>query len=72
MNKLTVCVGGKDFDIKLDGPFAEHFEAEFQTQFKGKTTLDPKEVLLAYVSKCYENFMIEEEIRNIGKKLEIL
>ena len=72
MNKLTVCVGGKDFDIKLEGAFAEHFEAEFQTQFKGKTTLDPKEVLLAYVGKCYEKFILEEEVRNISKKIETI
>ncbi len=70
MNKITVCVGGKDFDIKLEGAFAEHFEAEFQAQFKGKSTLDPKEVLLAYVGKCYEKFILEEEISQISKKLD--
>ncbi len=72
MNKLTVCVGGKDFDIKLDGAFAKHFESEFQAQFKGKSTLDPKEVLLAYVGKCYENFTLEEEIRTLTKKLDTI
>jgi hypothetical protein len=72
MNKITVCVGGKDFDIKLEGAFAEHFEEEFQAQFKGKSTLDPKEVLLAYVGKCYEKFILEEEISHITKKLDTL
>ena len=72
MNKITVCVGGKDFDIKLEGAFAEHFEEEFHAQFKGKSTLDPKEVLLAYVGKCYEKFILEEEISHITKKLDTL
>lgn len=70
MNKITVSVGGKDFDIKLEGAFAEAFEEEFKAQFKGKSTLDPKEVLLAYVGKCYEHFILEQEILTLNKKID--
>ena len=70
MNKITVSVGGKDFDIKLEGAFAEAFEEEFKAQLKGKSTLDPKEVLLAYVGKCYEHFMLEQEISTLQKKID--
>ena len=70
MNKITVSVGGKDFDIKLEGAFAEDFEEEFKAQFKGKSTLDPKEVLLAYVGKCYEHFILEQEILTLNKKID--
>ena len=72
MNKITISLGGKDFDIKLEGAFAEVFEEEFRAQFKGKSTLDPKEVLLAYVGKCYEHFMLEQEISALNKKIEAL
>ena len=72
MNKITVCVGGKDFDIKLDGAFAKSFEEEFKEQFKGKCTLEAKEVLLAYVGKCYEHFTLKQEIAMLNLKIEEL
>ena len=70
MNKITISLGGKDFDIKLEGAFAEHFEAEFKEQFKNRSTLDPKEVLFAYVGKCYEHFMLEQEIKALNQKID--
>ena len=70
MNKITVCVGGKDFDIKLDGAFAKSFEEEFKEQFKNKSTLDPRDVLFAYVGKCYEHFMLEQEIKALNQKID--
>ena len=70
MSKITISLGGKDFDIKLEGAFAEQFEADFKEKFKGKSTIDPKELLFAYVGKCYDNFMIEQEITALIKKMD--
>lgn len=70
MSKITISLGGKDFDIKLEGAFAEQFEADFKEKFKGKSTIDPKELLFAYVGKCYDNFMIEQEIIALIKKMD--
>ncbi|WP_041958177.1 hypothetical protein [Sulfurospirillum arsenophilum] len=70
MSKITISLGGKDFDIKLEGAFAEQFEADFKEKFKGKSTIDPKELLFAYVGKCYDNFMIEQEITALVKKMD--
>lgn len=70
MSKITISLGGKDFDIKLEGAFAEQFEADFKEKFKGKSTIDPKELLFAYVGKCYDNFMIEKEITALIKKMD--
>jgi len=70
MSKITISLGGKDFDIKLEGAFAVHFESEFKEQFKGKSTLDPKDVLFAYVGKCYEHFMLEQEIKHLSHTLD--
>ncbi|MDD4506776.1 MAG: hypothetical protein PHE60_10445 [Sulfurospirillaceae bacterium] len=72
MNKITISLGGKDFDIKLEGAFAEQFEADFKEKFKGRSTIDPKEILFAYVGKCYDNFLLEEEIRQLVQKIETL
>jgi len=70
MSKITISLGGKDFDIKLEGAFALHFEEEFKAQFKGKSTLDPKDVLFAYVGKCYEHFMLDKEIKELNQKID--
>lgn len=72
MNKITISLGGKDFDIKLEGAFAEQFEADFKEKFKGRSTIDPKEILFAYVGKCYDNFLLEEEIRQLIQRIETL
>jgi len=39
MSKITISLGGKDFDIKLEGDFAIQFEADFKEKFKGKSTI---------------------------------
>lgn len=70
MSKITISLGGKDFDIKLEGAFAEQFEADFKEKFKEKSTIDPKELLFAYVGKCYDNFMLEQEIATLLEKIE--
>ncbi len=44
--------------------------SEFKEQFKGKSTLDPKDVLFAYVGKCYEHFMLEQEIKHLSQRLD--
>ncbi|AFL68955.1 hypothetical protein [Sulfurospirillum barnesii] len=70
MNKITISLGGKDFDIKLEGDFALKFEADFKAQFHEKSTIDPKELLYAYVGKCYDTFMLEQEITKLLQKVE--
>ena len=70
MSKITISLGGKDFDIKLEGAFAVQFEADFKEKFKEKSTIDPKEILFAYVGKCYDNFMLEQEIATLLEKIE--
>lgn len=72
MSKITISLGGKDYDIKLEGEFALKFEADFKEQFKGRSTIDPKELLFAYVGKCYDNFTLEQEITKMLHKVEEL
>lgn len=70
MSKITISLGGKDYDIKLDGEFALKFEDDFKEQFKGRSTIDPKELLYAYVGKCYDNFLLEQEVSSMLEKVE--
>ena len=70
MSKITISLGGKDFDIKLEGAFAEQFEADFKEKFNGKNTIDPKELLFAYVGKCYDNFILEQDISALLTKMD--
>ena len=70
MSKITISLGGKDFDINLEGAFAKKFEADFKEKFKDRNTIDPKDLLFAYVGKCYDNFLLEDEIKNLIHKIE--
>lgn len=70
MSKITISLGGKDFDIKLEGDFAVQFEADFAEKFKGKSTIDPKELLMAYVGKCYDNFLLEQEVAKLLHQMD--
>ena len=65
MSKITISVGLKDFDITLDEEFAKFFEKDFRTTFGEKTNIDTKELLYAYVQKCYDEYMDKEEIKNL-------
>ncbi len=70
MSKITVTLGGKDYDIKLEGAFAQKFEEDFKTKFNAKSTIEPKELLFAYVGKCYDNFMLETQIETLINKID--
>jgi hypothetical protein len=70
MSKITISVGLKDFDITLDEEFAKFFEKDFRTTFGEKTNIDTKELLYAYVQKCYDEYMDKEEIKNLLQKID--
>lgn len=50
MSKITISLGGKDFDIKLEGEFALKFEADFKERFSGRSTIDPKDLFYSPMS----------------------
>ena len=70
MNKISVSVSGKDYDINLDGDFALKFEEEFERLFKGRKNLEIKDVLWAFVQKSYDNYLLEIEIKKQLDKLK--
>ena len=70
MSKLTISIGSKDFDITLELEFSKYFEEEFRDDFGQKTTIDTKELLYAYVQKCYEKFISKEEYKKISDRID--
>ncbi|MBE0490734.1 MAG: hypothetical protein IBX44_00610 [Sulfurospirillum sp.] len=72
MNKRTVSIGAKDFDIKLDGEFAEYFDACFKESFGTNQKIQTKELLWAFVQKCYDTYLQNAELKKLLEKLEKL
>lgn len=70
MKKLTISIDSKDFDIKLDGEFAQYFEEHFKSAFGNISKIETKELLWAYVQKCYDEYLSEIEIKKIFEKLD--
>ncbi|WP_458699643.1 hypothetical protein ACKGJI_07360 [Sulfurospirillum sp. 1307] len=70
MSKLTISVGLKDFDITLDDDFAKFFEKDFKSTFGEKTGIDTKELLYAYVQKCYDEYLSKKEMKSLLEKME--
>ncbi len=70
MSKLSVQVGAKDFDIKVDKDFFAFFEKDFKKIFKDKRNIDIKELLSAYVQKTYNEYKNNIEIKEIIEKVD--
>lgn len=72
MSKITVSIGSKDFDIKLDGEFSEYFAQCFKESFGSHKNIETKELLWAYVQKCYDEYLNNVELEKIVTKIETL
>lgn len=70
MSKLTVSIGAKDFDIKLDGEFAQYFEESFKESFGESANIEVKELLWAYVQKCYDEYLNTSEVKKLLDEIE--
>ncbi len=70
MSRLNISVGSKDFDITLESEFSKYFEEEFREAFEEKTTIETKELLYAYVQKCYDEFIDKQEYKKISAKID--
>ena len=70
MSKLTLSIGSKDFDITLEPEFSKYFEEELKEDFGQKTTIETKELLYAYVQKCYDEFVNKQEYKKITNRVD--
>lgn len=69
MSKVSLQIGAKDFDIKLDGDFSAFFEKDFKKTFKNQRNIDIKDLLWAYVQKVYNEYENEQQIKEIFSDL---
>lgn len=69
MKKITVSIASRDYTISLEDDFARSFERDWEVFLGGKKFLDVKELLSAFVQKCYENYQQERDLQNLAHKL---
>ena len=70
MSKLSLQVGAKDFDIKLDEGFYDFFVEDFNKNFGEKRNIDTKELLRAYVQKSYDEYKNRQKIEQLFESIE--
>ena len=69
MSKLSCQIGSKDFDIGLDDDFYDFFIEKFRQDFPDKRNIEVKELLRAYVQKCYDEYKDSKKIGQIFKSI---
>lgn len=70
MKKVTITVASKDYTITLEDAFANSFAKDLELYLGKKKGLDTKELLTAFVQKCYENYTLEQELRDMTVSIE--
>jgi hypothetical protein len=69
MKKITLAVGGKQYTISLDEPYAEAMEKELKETFVMGQDNDVKVLLQAYLTKQLAYFETMNEIKQLCEKL---
>lgn len=69
MKKITLTIHSKDYTITLDDEFAEAFERDWQELMDGKRFLEPKELLNAFVEKCYDSYLKDSAIQDLNETI---
>ncbi len=70
MSKLSLQVGAKDFDIKLDEGFYDFFIEDFKRVFNDKKNIEVKELLRAYVQKSYDEYQDKQKIKHLLESID--
>lgn len=69
MKKVTITIASKDYNVSLDEDFANFFEADLAKFLNENSALGIKELLTAYVQKCYEEYKQTKTIDNLNLKI---
>jgi len=72
MSKLSCQIGAKDFDIGLDDDFYDFFVEKFREDFPDKRNIEVKELLRAYVQKCYDEYKDSKKIKQLLESIDRL
>ena len=69
MQKLLLTIGGKQYTITLEEPYAEAVRRELEATFETGRDNEVKVLLQAYLTKQIECLEIENEISELLRKL---
>ena len=70
MKKITLTISSRDYTITLDDDFAKFFEDDWQNLMDGRQFIEPKELLNAFIEKCYENYSTLKAVKNLATDIE--
>ncbi|MGP1359983.1 hypothetical protein [Campylobacter sp.] len=70
MKQITLTISSRDYTITLDDDFAKSFEQDCQNLMGGRQFIEPKELLEAFVEKCYENYTTLKAIKNAASDID--
>ncbi|MBE2983910.1 hypothetical protein CCAL9344_00905 [Campylobacter sp. RM9344] len=70
MKQITLTILSRDYTITLDDDFAKIFERDWQKFLGGQKFLDPKDVLNAFIEKCYADYAKENDLKRIIEKID--
>lgn len=68
--KISLHIGGRNFDLDVDEQFAVFMEHQMVKDFNIDGNNDLKVLLQAYMCKSYELYTQEQKIKQIIKKIE--
>jgi hypothetical protein len=69
VQKVTVKVEGKEYELELQEDFALYMQRELDKNLSRHSNNSAKELLNAYLKKCYECYLAEKKLQNLLKKL---
>lgn len=70
MKKVTLTVLSKDYTITLDDDFADVFSKDVERFKNEQGSFDAKELLTAFVQKCFECYRLEEGVKSLNLKID--
>lgn len=69
MKKITLTIASKDYTITLDEVFCETFEQDLRRFFEDELSMGVKDLLSAFVQKCYETHLQERKMENLSNSI---
>ncbi len=71
MKKFTIKIEGKEYEIELQEEFAKYMEKELEKNLPKWQNNAIKDLLGAYLKKCFECYTLEQKVEKLLKKFEI-
>ena len=69
MQKITLTIEGREYDITIEEKFAWYLQKELQKDFSANISV--KELLQAYLRKCYECYQNQKKLDRLLERLQI-